>query len=35
MHSVIYFRVRQDDLVPLVFLASRVRKVIRENCHLA
>jgi hypothetical protein len=35
MHSVIYFRVRQDDLVPLVFLASRVRKVMQENYHLA
>jgi hypothetical protein len=35
MHSVIYFRVHQDDLVPPVFLASRVRKVIQENYHLA
>jgi len=35
MHSVMYFRVLQDDPVLLVFLASRVRKVIRENYHLA
>jgi hypothetical protein len=35
MNLVIYFRVRQDDLVPLVFLDSRGREVIQENYHLA